>query len=298
MERKVVEVSLSPKQASRMRMGHRVRCKRCMQGEGVSLIVNPMNYSAITRAFSKNKGAEVALTPDELVANQETDMEGQGLYMSGGKISRLKKAGRWMGGIEKTYDSIAKRVAPLVKPIVAQLAPALGSAGASYVDPQGEALKDVGKLARMTGTAPRTSNLGGPKAPAPATLDQGVQQEYALGNLNEAYGTNMGYTTASTLGNLAANVLSSALTGDLNGDGYLSRSERVALANQTDLMGQGLYYSGRGLGKRQMRGLVGPVGQPIGVPALRSQPFAVNFHQQFQLPPEYQKFASGSGLYM
>ena len=48
----------------------------------------------------------------------------------GGKgVNRRKKAGKWMEGIESVYDSAAKRLKPIVKPI----GKALGERGAEYI---------------------------------------------------------------------------------------------------------------------------------------------------------------------
>jgi hypothetical protein len=47
----------------------------------------------------------------------------------GGKISRSKKAEKWLKGIEGVYDSIAKRAKPVAKPI----GEALGQRGAEYI---------------------------------------------------------------------------------------------------------------------------------------------------------------------
>jgi hypothetical protein len=47
----------------------------------------------------------------------------------GGKISRRKKAEKWLKGIEGVYDSIAKRVKPVAKPI----GEALGQRAAEYI---------------------------------------------------------------------------------------------------------------------------------------------------------------------
>jgi hypothetical protein len=50
--------------------GHRVRIKK---GTGFNLIVHPERYSIVSRAFAKNKGSEVQLTPEEIQANQYDD---------------------------------------------------------------------------------------------------------------------------------------------------------------------------------------------------------------------------------
>lgn len=78
----IVEVSASPKQISRLRNGHKVRVKRAMAGEGICLVVSPINYDQITRTFSRNKGLEISLSPEELKSNQMAapDMEGKGIF--------------------------------------------------------------------------------------------------------------------------------------------------------------------------------------------------------------------------
>ena len=48
-------IVVSPKQMSKLRNGRKVRIKKPrIEGEGVGVIVNPMNYSLITKSFTRN----------------------------------------------------------------------------------------------------------------------------------------------------------------------------------------------------------------------------------------------------
>jgi len=78
----VVQISASPKQLSKLRRGHPVRIKPAMNGEGFNLIVHPSRYDTITRTFSRGKGMEIALAPEEILANQQAapTMEGSGIF--------------------------------------------------------------------------------------------------------------------------------------------------------------------------------------------------------------------------
>jgi len=96
---------MSKPQMAKMKKGVAVRIKPAIEGEGVCLMVNPANYSQITRSFSRNKGSEIRLTPEELAVNasEGAKMEGKGLY------SKAKKA---VSAVDKSLD---KQLGPSVK---------------------------------------------------------------------------------------------------------------------------------------------------------------------------------------
>jgi len=74
---------ISPKQMSKIRNGHKVRIKKPkIEGEGINLIVSPENFILITKSFTRNKGSEIVLSPQEILANKEQAqaMEGQGIF--------------------------------------------------------------------------------------------------------------------------------------------------------------------------------------------------------------------------
>ena len=65
-----IQIDASPHQIRKLRKGHRVRVKK---GEGFNLIVHPNTYNVVSRAFGKNKGSELQLTPEELEMNRGID---------------------------------------------------------------------------------------------------------------------------------------------------------------------------------------------------------------------------------
>jgi len=68
------------------------------------------------------------------------------------------------------------------------------------------------------------------------------------------------------------------------------------LENPSKYQGKGL---GTGLGTGNKKYYMGINGGMLAhlPPALQSQPYASNFQFQHTLPPAYQKFSKGSGLY-
>lgn len=122
----LISIDVSPKQASRLRNGHKVRVKR---GAGFNLIVSPSTYSLVTKAFGKNKGLEVQLSDEEIQANKIASPEQHAEMASemdkdlfkhpteGGSIfSKIKKAlhsktAKAIGKELKPFARIAKRAA-------------------------------------------------------------------------------------------------------------------------------------------------------------------------------------------
>ena len=84
-------IDVNRRQLNKLMKGHRVRIKK---GTGFNLIVHPERYSIVSRAFAKNKGSEVQLTPEEIQANQYDDddeVEGRGFSGCGAVGSMLKQ---------------------------------------------------------------------------------------------------------------------------------------------------------------------------------------------------------------
>ena len=80
----VLRIDASPAQLSKLRNGHAVRIKK---GTGFNLIVHPETYHLASRAFAKNKGVEVALSPAEIEANRNPD-----IYAPDRKSTRLNSS--------------------------------------------------------------------------------------------------------------------------------------------------------------------------------------------------------------
>lgn len=269
----LVRIQASPKQLSKLRNGHRVRIKPAMEGEGFNLIVHPERYDIISRTFDRGSGMEIQLSPEEIVANKTTPIEGSGIFgKTGDKL--LKKAG---------VKHLAYKVGDIVKPhLKTAINSALASAtasnpmlapvayGASHL--ASDFLDHPSKYHNML-----SSNAGGPKnAHSAHTLAGQVAQNHLLDNLNQELGTHYGKLAEANLDNAMAHMARSSF-------------ERHHL-------------SGRGFGLRREVGSVGRGASFVShqthlPPALQSQPFSANFQMANMLPVAYQKYSRGSGLY-
>lgn len=285
-EIQIVKMQVSPKQLSRLRNGHKVRVKPPMEGKGVDVIVDPANFSLLTRSFTRNKGAEIILSPKEILANQSAapEMKGDGIF--GRRFDRFvekklgKKAARELyksadaylplaqaglvGGLTTAGSALAA-VQPELIPFIAPTVATLSAYGTDY-------------LARPS---KYQSNIGGPRA----KLTQSIQDRIGTDDLS-----------TKGLAQVAANKAAADLTA------YGARQKPQLTDYERALMGgSGLYLgsSGRGVGSRTA-GQVGIGGKLVDrvSPALASQPYAENYQFQYTLPPAYQKFSKGSGLYL
>jgi hypothetical protein len=93
-----ITLDLSKTQLSKLRNGHGVRITPAMVGSGVDMIVDPMTYHNMSKKLDKGKGIIIKMGSQEIDMNK---MEGTGLFAGmgnkSGKISRSKKAGKWLG---------------------------------------------------------------------------------------------------------------------------------------------------------------------------------------------------------
>ena len=109
-------IAVSPKQMSKLRNGKKVRIKKPeMEGEGINLIVNPMNYSLITKSFTRNKGTDIVLSPEEILMNkdQAPAMEGQGIF--GRKFDTGVEKAIGKKGRKKVYGFAKDVLNPIAK---------------------------------------------------------------------------------------------------------------------------------------------------------------------------------------
>ncbi len=302
----IVEVGASKKQLSKLRNGHRVRIKPVMEGQGVCLIVNPEKYNQITRTFSRSKGLDISLSPEELLANQSasSEMEGKGIF--GKKFDRgLKKViGR---PAQRALYAAARENLPLAQAgLTAGLtagATALGAIQPELIPflPFGVASLSAVGSDYLANPSKYQSNAGGSKAKLAKNLAGRVIQDQALQQINAQTGANLGALDRASI----QSAITNKALAELNS--AAAEQKRVAdleayYANMMDgISGNGL-YAGRGLGlgmkQRRCGGAIGINGTMLKAqhPALSSQPFGTNFQFQNTLPPAYQKFAKGSGL--
>lgn len=294
---KPVAISVSNKQLSKLRNGHKVRVKPPMEGEGICMVVNPDNYSILTRTFSKGKGGEIALGADEIMANRNLSPEDhQKMASAMGMVSGSgifgKKFDRALSNLigKNARKEIYKRLEeykPLVKGgITTGLtagATALGTANPALIPYLPMAVGGLSSLAYDY--LDRPSYYQGDSAKKGAKR---YANDKALEILNEELGTNMGYLDRAGV--------ESAMLNKLEAETARAREERR-------MAGYGLYASGSGLGLGMCGGRVRPMsrtGGNVGLnggnvrqlpPALQSQPYGANFQFQHFLPPQYQKFS-------
>jgi len=78
----LVHIKASPLQLSKLKKGLRVVIKPAMEGAGIHLIVDHSRHHSISKAFKKNKGINIQLTPQELKHNEDYSIEtGKGIHI-------------------------------------------------------------------------------------------------------------------------------------------------------------------------------------------------------------------------
>ena len=307
---------MSPAVMSRARNGHKVRL---MQGEGTQLVVRTDQYSQIEKAFLKDKGIQVALSPEEIAANRS--VEGSGIF--GKKVDKaLKKA-----GVKKFVYKVGTAVKPLAMELIdkgaeaasmfaPELAPAISMAQSTakqYLDKPSslQGKKGVKELKRRALEA-------GAEAAAPLAAEYGIDVKEMRAMLESGSEVPMSRQEMrakgedAVLGKLQQLVdarrsksapvpISTDLYGQFDTDGILGNGMRMVKGGKSCPMcsGKGLYAgaaSGRGMpGMAPMkkistkfvdlsRKLMG--GQ---LQALESQAADANFAFRNTLPPQYQR---------
>jgi hypothetical protein len=306
---KPVAISVSSKQLSKLRNGHKVRVKKPMEGEGICLVVSPENYSIIDRTFSKGKGGEIALGADELMANRNLSPEDhQKMASAMGMVSGSgifgKKFDRAVGKLigKNARREIYKR-AEEYKPLIKGGITTGLTAGAASLGAMNPALIPYLPMAVGGLSSLAYDYLDRPSYYQGDTVKKNAKRyanDKALEMLNEELGTNMG--------NMSRAGVESALANKL-------QAQQAEETYRRDVLGYGLYaggsgsglYAGGGLGLglglgmcggrvRPMSRTGGNVGLNAGMvnkmpPALQSQPYGANFQFQHTLPPSYQKFS-------
>lgn len=304
MEQSVVRVKVSPKQISKLRNGHRVRIKPpTMEGEGICMIVNPANYDIINRTFSRSKGLEIALSPQEIVANQEVapQMEGQGIF--GKKFDRGVKKVIGKRAAKELYSELGNYLPMAQAGLIGGLATAGTALGVvqpeliPFIAPGVAALSTMGSN-YLANPSRYQSNAGGSKAKLASSLAGRMLQDQALQRINAETGANLGSLDRASIQQALANKAS----GEMN---KMAVQQKQSLDSYYGSMfdgieGNGLYAGApmRGGSMRRCGGAVGLNSSMVNTqsPALRSQPFSANFQFQHTLPPNFQRFSRGSGL--
>jgi hypothetical protein len=316
----MVHISASPKQLSKLRNGHKVRVKPVMEGEGFNLLIDPSRLDLFTRTFNRGKGLEISLTPQEIAVNQEASPQMSGSGIFGKKFDKFLEK----NGLKKVAYAIGDATKPAIKaalvaglgagatalagtetiasgglgagaiPLIYGTAGSLGALGMDYLD----------NPSKYQGNHRETrNNVGGPvNKIAHSTLSGQVEQNHLLNNLNQHLGTQYGNLSKASIANADAQKMRSAMNID--------RISSLANTYNSGIDNSGFASFGAGFHHPHMmggaisreKGSVGKIGSFVGAqthlpPALVSQPFSANFQFQHTLPPAYQRFSKGGGLY-
>jgi hypothetical protein len=277
------------------------------------------------RTFNKGKGTNIQLSPEEILVNQQNAPQLQGKGIFGKKFDDF---------VNKTIGSKAKdaiyNTADMFKPIIkegidkaSEYAPEIGASALSglalasgnpaLIPFAAEAGRRLGSQFGQRGanlakdyldnpSNYQGSNAGGPRNSIAASSLMGqVNQNELLNSLNQDLGTNFGKLAQANLGNAIAHMDRSRMNLP-----FLSPQPYALPTMPLNLTPQYIAHkhstSHRGHRKRREVGSVGKgasmvSGQSHLPPALTSQPFSANFQFQHTLPPSYQKFSKGGGLY-
>jgi hypothetical protein len=273
-----VGLDLSPRQMAKLRKGNPVRVKK---GMGCNLIVNPNNYDIMNRAFRRNKGVQLKLSPEEIQMNTAPSPEEQQALMAetnqdlaspnavgmglGGKLS-LKSVGRTLSKVEKNpvFRKVVKEVAPM-------LAEKGTRAGLKYFGVDDKTAKE---------------------------LSTGVSRGTKSGLQAQGYGLGAGLGTGLYTGRGGFDRLARATKGELMSgtramdfdrrrvEGmYHTKPYKPYWDGEMDPPSRGTSGSGLGAGIRGGGFLSGNGHMPQ---ALMPQPYTANYHFKFFLPPAYQ----------
>lgn len=312
-----VKVQISPKQMSKLRNGHKVRIKKPdMSGGGICLMVSPENFSLVNKAFTRNKGSEIILSPQEILANREQapSMEGGGIF--GKKFDKGVEATLGKTGKKKAYQYARNVLNPIAKgAITAGLtagATSLGAVQPELIPFLAPAVPTLSYMAFDYLDNPRDyqSNVGGPRAKQAKTMAGKYAEQQVLNQINSQLGTNMGNLSKAGIGQAIQDKASQQLTSSAIqaqqallsriSQGYetgssLSPQEKQLLKGTPYeyMIGSGL-YAGKGLyagASRQGGAIVGTNGGFVKkMPqALQSQPLSQNFQFRYTLPVAIQQ---------
>ena len=306
-----VRIQVSPKQISKLRNGKKVRVRPAMEGGGINLVVSPSNYSLLSKSFTKNKGTDIILTPEEILANREqySSMEGQGIF--GKSFDKGAKQVLGARGKKVAYQYARNVLNPLAKgAITAGLATggvALGAIQPELIPfiPAGVGGASYMIADYLDNPGAYQSNAGGPKSKQAKTLAGQYLQDQALGQINSQLGTNMGNLSRAGIEKAVGDKVSQSLTAQaiqaqqslinrinmgFESSTSLSPEEKALLQGTPFeyMTGKGLYpMSGNGLyAGRQGGAIVGRNGGLVDKQpqALQSQSQSQNYQLKYTLP--------------
>lgn len=288
----LISFDASPRQVSKLRNGHSVRIKR---GTGFNLVVNPGNYHLVNRSFTKNKGMELKLSPEELEVNRNLSPEQHeelGDSMNNELFEHLPFAegGSIFKKINKALHSkTAKRIGRELKPFT-------------------RALKSTGKEILHQKLA--EAHMAGADAYGDDPRVAGLMNIGASMGHEKIAGLGLGaglYAYPSGRGISAHHALQMANMATAHANHQLAKMHNATVHGQITQPPIKRYWDdalaphSRGYGIHNHYNMIRGRGSLLSEdhilpPALQSQPYGANFHMQFQLPPQYHKYNDGTDV--
>lgn len=271
-----IGLDLSRNQMNKLKKGAKARVKK---GMGCNLIVRPETYNILSRAFRRNKGVDISLSPEEIELNmvpspeehqalmEQTNMdmaspEAVGAGLNWKKIGRtLKREGIKLA--KKEGPKLAKRLAK--------------EAYKSYMEQGAE--PDVYGEGLGAGLG---AGFGGLYKAHKADLNHALKQANDIKkrvDKRRVVNTDPYLSTGLTGGSMRPSVMPPGLR---KRNCLFSKGVAGMRGNGLNLVeGKGVNMSG--------------VHQ-----ALQPQPYSANYHFKFMLPPQYQEIQdmTGNGLYL
>jgi len=315
----VIHIKASKHQLSKLRRGHKVRVGGAIQGKGYNLVVHPEKYDLMSKTFTRGKGMEISLSPQEISANQEAtpQMGGQGIF--GSKFDKfLDKR-----GLKEGAYAIGDALKPVAKAgIVGGLgALATGLAGTEFVATGGLGASAVPLIYGTAGSLGALGmdyldnpskyqpkrNAGGPRNKiAHSQLEGALKQNEVLSNLSQDTGANYNVLGKATLSNALAQSQRAVMEGNRASD--LSNTYNTGVPSilltpksvfeppqqpqQHPVFGLGIHHH-----KTKEVGSVGTGSRFVQSahslpPAMLSQPFSSNYQFKHTLPPAYARYVN------
>lgn len=317
----VLSVNASKAQARKLIKGQAVRIK---QGTGFNLIVHPTTYRLATRAFNKDKGVQIKLSPEEINSNQEVhgapekmeehtelhgEMTGQGIFdfitkpltkayntVSRGVSRGARSVGRFAKNSANQVARFAQRpeVLKVLKTAGKFAAQKLADAGATAVStlPGGALLarpvKNLGVLASKAIDDP--NSIGGWQGAGKTLVTGQGMRGRGMGGYGLAGLAGYSALRAAAKGSASANAGNAHFTNQ----GIKSRG----IINPAGWHDNPFAPRSRGMGIVGCGGhMVGMHGHGYYPPALVSQPFSANYQMSHFLPVQYQHYNHTMGGY-
>jgi len=317
-----VRIRASPKQLSKLRNGHKVSIKPAMEGEGLVLVIDPSQYNAISRTFSRGKGKVVQLSPEEIMANRE--IGGEGIFSTLKKVAKSPIA----KSLGKSAIDMAVASAGASGYVPPSVAKSLGNMAKKQVDGMGilDTLKKGAKSLAKSKVGKSLAKTAIDTAVASAGASGYVPPSVAKALGKEAKSQVDGYGIFDTIKKGAKSIAKSKIGKSLaktaidtavasaGASGYVPPSVAKALGKEakSQVDGYGIYSGGggsqgrgmcsscgcgitagnglyagraRGMGIGMSGGALLNVSNSLMPPALQSQNASANFAFRNQLPP-------------